>query len=61
MYIHIRPHFLIWLDEAVHVLHRKIKPAILNRKVEVLVSQLCLTLCDPIDCSPPGSSVRGIL
>ena len=22
--------------------------------------QLCQTLCDPIDCSPPGSSVRGI-
>ena len=23
--------------------------------------QLCLTLCDSVDCSPPGSSVRGIL
>ena len=23
--------------------------------------QLCLTLCNPIDCSPPGSSVPGIL
>ena len=23
--------------------------------------QLCLTLCDPLDCSPPGSSVHGIL
>ena len=22
--------------------------------------QLCLTLCDPIDYSPPGSSVQGI-
>ena len=21
--------------------------------------QLCLTLCDPIDCSPPDSSVHG--
>ena len=21
--------------------------------------QLCLTLCDPLDCSPPGSSVHG--
>ena len=27
----------------------------------VLVTQLCLTFCDPIDCSPPGSSVHGIL
>ena len=25
------------------------------------VTQLCLTLCDPMDCSPPRSSVRGIL
>ena len=24
-------------------------------------AQLCLTLCDPTDCSPPGSSVHGIL
>ena len=24
-----------------------------------LVTQLCLTLCDPMDCSTPGSSVRG--
>ena len=23
--------------------------------------QLCLTLCDPMDCSPPGSSVHGVL
>ena len=23
--------------------------------------QSCLTFCDPIDCSPPGSSVHGIL
>ena len=22
--------------------------------------QLCLTLCDPVDCSPPGSSAQGI-
>ena len=27
----------------------------------VLVSQSCLTLCDPMDCSPPGSSDHGIL
>ena len=31
------------------------------RKVKVLVSQLCLTLYDPMDCSPPVSSVHGIL
>ena len=27
----------------------------------VLVSQSCLTLCDPMDCSPPGSPVHRIL
>ena len=25
------------------------------------VLQLCMTLWDPVDCSPPGSSVHGIL
>ena len=28
--------------------------------MKVLVAQLCLTLCDPMDCNPPGSSVHGI-
>ena len=28
--------------------------------VSVLVAQLCSTLCDPMDCSLPGSSVHGI-
>ena len=27
----------------------------------VLAAQSCLTLCDPTDCSPPGSSVHGVL
>ena len=27
----------------------------------VLVAQACPTLCNPMDCSPPGSSVHGIL
>ena len=30
-------------------------------KVEVLVVRSCPTLCDPMDCSPPGSLVHGIL
>ena len=29
--------------------------------MKVLVTQPCLTPGDPIDCSPPGSSVHGIL
>ena len=30
-------------------------------EVKVLVAQLCPTLCDLMDCSPLGSSVREIL
>ena len=29
--------------------------------VKVLVVQVCLTLCDPMECSLPGSSVHGVL
>ena len=29
--------------------------------MKVSVAQSCPTLCDPMDCSPPGSSVHGIL
>ena len=30
------------------------------QKKESAVAQSCRTLCDPMDCSPPGSSVHGI-
>ena len=30
-----------------------------SRTVMCLVAQSCLTLCDLMDCSPPGSSVHG--
>ena len=33
----------------------------LSWSVKVLVTQSCLTLCDPMDSSPPGSSVHRIL
>ena len=37
-------------------------PALTQSKLykSCLVAQLCLTLCDRMDCSPPGSSVHGI-
>ena len=28
---------------------------------EVKVAESCLTLCDSMDCSPPGASICGIL
>ena len=34
---------------------------VMTKVVLCLVAQSCLTLCDPVDCSPPGSSVHGIL
>ena len=33
----------------------------IKTNVCVLVAQSCPTLCDPMDCSSPGSSVHGIL
>ena len=32
----------------------------LKVKSESEVTQSCLTVSDPMDCSPPGSSIRGI-
>ena len=32
-----------------------------NVKVKVKLKLKCPTLCDPVDCSPPVSSVHGIL
>ena len=47
-------HSLIWLWTYVQVFITFIS--------EVSeVAQSCPTLCDPMDCSPPGSSIQGIL
>ena len=35
-------------------------PGPLSSYSESEVTQSCLTVCDPIDCSPPGSSIHGI-
>ena len=32
-----------------------------KKESESEVTQSCLTLWDPVDCSPPGSSIHGIL
>ena len=36
-------------------------PVMLSYVCVCLAAQSCLTICDPIDCSLPGSSVHGIL
>ena len=33
----------------------------LNRCLRAKLLQSCLTQCDSVDCSPPGSSVHGTL
>ena len=43
-------HFPVSLDDSLK-----------KKKGNVLFAQLYLTLCDPMDCSPPGSSVCEIL
>ena len=35
-----------------------VQPAVLN--ASCMHAQSCLTLCDSMDCSPPGSSIHGI-
>ena len=34
---------------------------IISHHCHFVVTKSCLTLCNPMDCSPPGSSVLGIL
>ena len=36
------------------------KPVKCESESETEVAQSCPTVCDPMDCSPPGSSVHGI-
>ena len=35
-------------------------PYLAHKEVKMLISQLCLTFCNPMDCSLPDSSVHGI-
>ena len=42
--------------------HSKNSEGLVDKKksVHVLVTQSCPILCNPMDCSPPGSTVQGI-
>ena len=55
----ISPFLCLWGTPT--VLHQGLQPfLIFLSQVKVLVTQSCPTLCDPMDCSPPGSSAHGI-
>ena len=49
----------LWPGSLLPTLH--CRPGSRGWKVKVLVAQSCLTLCNPMDCSLPGSSVHGVL
>ena len=70
--IPIFPHFLIinrgelqLINIRIEILKGGKRHIELNRVcwifLKVLVAQMCPTLCDPMDCKPPGFSVHGIL
>ena len=45
-----------WIAGRFFTVEPPAKPIV---KVKVLFTQSCLTLCDPMDCSPPGFSAMG--
>ena len=59
----LQPHHVLCLPFAVENFSQRVSLIREMRtcaKVEVLVAQSCLILCNPMDCSPPRSSVYGI-
>ena len=51
----------IWLDSKASLMQSALQTLSCLILSCCFVSQFCLTLCDPMDYSPPGSSVHGIL
>ena len=48
-------------NEDLKMVHMKKKKKTYKKLKDALGSGCVLSLCDPVDCSPPGSSVHGIL
>ena len=49
------------LPSVVHYSSQALLPACVRACIPARLLQLSLILCDPMDCSLPGSSVHGIL
>ena len=52
---------LMWFRKFKTPVRKGFKPVLGWAESESEVSQLCPTLCDPVDCKLPGSSIHGIL
>ena len=50
----------LWTQQGKESVGKIEKVALTYIHCECLVAKLCLTLCNPLECSPPGSSVHGI-
>ena len=57
------PHFLPFTYNVVdiHLLKRSVWKLTSCKTSRCLFTKSCPTLCDPTNCSPPGSSIHGIL
>ena len=60
-HVTIKGWFLSYLSIIFHFRKYNHSEIICSKNLKVLVVQSCLTLCDARDCSPPASSVQGIL
>jgi len=59
-----------WITEKAREFQKNIYLCFIEKVIQTLVSPLkksesevtqsCLTLCDPMDCSPPGASIHEI-
>ena len=62
---HVTLYHILGLSSlSIPLLYRHVRGAlsiVQGRKLKVLFTQSCLTLGDPMDCSPPGPSVHRIL
>ena len=58
---HLWPKICSILKNVTYALEKKVYPSAFGWNVLKVseVAQLCLTLCDPMDCSLPGSSIHG--
>ena len=58
--LHTVLHYLKTHSSSLSVFYINLKPSSSVYNISE-VAQSCPTLCDPVDCSPPGSSLHGIL